>query len=217
MSTVSLPESRVLAVLVTQGRPKSRPSKVETLAKSASLEVDEAKALLTALESRGLVERTKTGSWLATTQGAVRVPVAAKAPARPRASAGALDTARLLARIEQLESTLLARLGRLESALGQPPIIARGQARETPDIRASVQASVLELVKERRFGGLVPVPEVRRLAAARHGVTPSEVDSVLADLDRAFALDLKVPNDPSLASQGFEVPGRGRVYFVVPR
>ena len=81
----------------------------------------------------------------------------------------------------------------------------------------SLVVEILEdLRRDRRLGGLIPVPLVRELGLQR-GLSVDQVHAALLWLDREYLIDLKVPNDPHLSADGLDVPYRGRAYFVVLR
>jgi len=100
--------------------------------------------------------------------------------------------------------------------LGAAPRSAGGGAR---DVASAIPAAIREANAAGRHTGLVPIPEVRRLVVARTGATRAQFDEALLALERSFAVDLKIADDPRRAdaAEGIHVPGRGLVYYALAR
>lgn len=168
----------------------------------------------------------------------------AKRPPKPRPltieDLDALE-ARLAARLDALAARLSGTVRQAEEVpAGAHPLPAGGEhARKTgaEGARASgneehagvqglgvnLEATIPEAIREAdragRHGGLVPIPEVRKLVLARGAATRAQFDQVLLELERGFHIDLKIANDPRRAdaAEGIQVPGRGLVYFALAR
>lgn len=97
------------------------------------------------------------------------------------------------------------------SPLGRPAPLA--------DFTAALSAALGEIDRRGRYGGLVPLPEVRK-ALSGLGLSREAFDEALLEQERAFAVDLKAAHDPqSLVDreQGISDTGRGVLYYVVLR
>lgn len=162
-------------------------------------------------------------------------PAAAKKEAIARLIADGLVDSRKEGRSEVLRLTeagrerapavaaprdLGAQLDRIEAAL------ARLEARlaGTPDageLKASVLAVIAEVDAARRYGGLVPLPDLRH-ELRRRGVAAgdAQVNAVLEELERDYVIDLSIAQSPTAVADraaGIERPGRGLAYYVVRR
>ncbi len=179
---------------------------------------------LAELAAAGLVVESKVGrtrTFSLTPEGrerAAALPPEEKPAPRRRApvggaagGAGGRDD-----RLERIE----AALARIEAALARlvPPDPAEPAKLE---LRPVLLETIAALDDERRYGGLVPLPELRRSLRAR-GVTASdgEVNAALEALERDFVVDLSIAQSPTTVTErsaGIERPGRGLAYFVVRR
>ncbi|HEX9603653.1 MAG TPA: hypothetical protein VF973_07850, partial [Myxococcales bacterium] len=121
-----------------------------------------------------------------------------------------------LSDLQALETRLMARLDAIERLLGSAPRSAGDGAR---DVASAIPAAIREANAAGRHTGLVPIPEVRRLVVARTGATRAQFDEALLALERSFAVDLKIADDPRRAdaAEGIHVPGRGLVYYALAR
>jgi hypothetical protein len=65
----------------------------------------------------------------------------------------------------------------------------------------------------------VPFPALRSALRACGVADRAAVDAHLLDMERRFALDLKVSDDPRVpgSEDGIHVPGRGLVFFAIAR
>ena len=82
-----------------------------------------------------------------------------------------------------------------------------------------LRSAIGELDRRGRYGGLVPIPELRR-ALAPLGLSRDDFDRALLEQERAFAVDLKTAHDPtSIEDAKLAVwdEGRGWLYYVVAR
>jgi len=177
-------------------------------------------ARLDALAARGLLKSVSIG------RGKLKQPAfsvspegtkALKWPPKARAKRSPAATVDDLA---AMEARLHARLDALAQALGPPPQPPAYRTGAAPiDLAAAIAPALREADLAGRHGGLVPIPEVRKLALARSGATRAEFDEALLLLEREFKVDLKIANDPSRAdaSEGIAVPGRGLVYFALSK
>jgi hypothetical protein len=189
---------------------------------------DSNRALFAGLLARGLVKEGSAG------RGAAKHAVYSLAPEgtkalkppkaqpKPRAQKPAPVTgaelaaleARLLARIDLLARALGVELG--ASTRGQPvpaPVVA------TEAFSAAVHGAIRDVDLAGRHGGLVPIPELRKLVALRTGATREQFDLALLSLERDFKVDLKIANYPTRpdAAEGIRVQGRGLVYFALAK
>jgi DNA-binding MarR family transcriptional regulator len=76
-----------------------------------------------------------------------------------------------------------------------------------------------EIDRRGRYGGLVPIPELRR-ALAPLGLSREDFDQALLEQERAFSVDLKTAHDPTSikdADQAVWDEGRGWLYYAVAR
>ena len=166
---------------------------------------------------------------------ALKPPKTPRAPAKPKTAkpvpASIADLAgteaRILARLEQLARSLGIELSKLPTAA---PLPSDAGARATlaamsPAVISAdaLSSAILGALKDAdlagRHGGLVPIPEVRRLAAMRTGASREQFDLTLLSLERDFKVDLKIANDPNRAdaAEGLRVHGRGLVYFAISK
>jgi hypothetical protein len=160
----------------------------------------------------------------------------AKVTAKPRAarskavSAAPVEPDRIAA-LEAQVAALTQRLALLEGRVGGGVRPERGRtAAESKDgsgtratdeaIRAAVLAAVGELDVRHRYGGIVPIPDVR--AELRRGGINDDaaVTAALEALERTWKIDLSVAQSPTQVSDraaGIERPGRGLLYYVARR
>jgi len=161
---------------------------------------------LAELVAAGLVVETKEGR---TRLFALTAEGRERAGAPPAAPAAAKDDERL-ARIE-------AALARIEEAISRltPTVGAHG------DLKAAILGVVKALDEARRYGGLVPLPQLRQtLRAGGVTATDAQVNTALEELERDFIVDLSIAQSPTTVAEpaaGIDRPGRGLVYYVVRR
>ena len=118
-----------------------------------------------------------------------------------------------LAALEALVGELSTRVARLEAA--------RPGAGSPEQLDAVVLEAVGELDARHRYGGLVPLPDVRA-ELRRRGVAADDatVNAALDSLERAWKIDLSVAQSPTQVADraaGIERPGRGLLYYVARR
>jgi hypothetical protein len=180
-----------------------------------------------ALAEAGLLVTRKQGRTLMvslTDAGVTRrasLPAPAPAPsAKPRrgangAAAKAPTPAQRLAALEAAVADLSARLAAVEAA-------RQGSAPAEPAaLGDTVLDAVSELDARHRYGGLVPLPDVRA-ELRRRGVAADDttVNAALEILERAWKIDLSVAQSPTQVADraaGIERPGRGLLYYVARR
>ena len=124
--------------------------------------------------------------------------------------------ARLLERLD----ALAARLATLRPSSSQPRELAQpGKARDGDELRTAIPTAIRDTDLAGRFGGMVPIPEIRKVVQSRTGASRTEFDDMLLALEREFRVDLKIANDPRRpdASEGIAVPGRGLVFFALAK
>ncbi len=126
-------------------------------------------------------------------------------------------------RIADLEAAVAALTQRVAALEGVRSHGANGSGTRTGDeaIRAAVLAAVGELDLRHRYGGLVPIPDVRA-ELRRTGVATDDaaVTAALEALERAWKIDLSVAQSPTQVPDrgaGIERPGRGLLYYVARR
>jgi DNA-binding MarR family transcriptional regulator len=121
------------------------------------------------------------------------------------------------ARLERIE----AALARIEAHLAPRSAAAAPAPVPAPDLKAVLLELIAEIDGARRYGGLVPIPEVRQALRGR-GVAAGDADvnGALVELEREYAIDLSVAQSPTAVADraaGIERPGRGLAYYVVRR
>ncbi len=200
-------------------------------------------AVAPGLEAAGLIETRKAGRVLHVTlteAGAVRVAElaaavpaakvrvarAARAVGPDAAAAGKPKTAaaRLVA-LEAMVAGLSERLAAVERQVGS----SSGSGSDggatvgvgVDETRAAVLETIGELDSRHRYGGLVPIPELRA-ELRRRGVAADDraVDAALDTLEREWTIDLSVAQSPTQVADrtaGIERPGRGLLYYVARR
>lgn len=144
-----------------------------------------------------------------------------KPPARPKAPR-APKAADRLAALEAQVAALTQRVATLEGAGPARPHGANGSGTRATDeaIRAAVLSAVGDLDTRHRYGGIVPIPDVR--AELRRGGIDDDaaVTAALEALERAWKIDLSVAQSPTQVpdrAAGIERPGRGLLYYVARR
>src|SRR5712692_6229716 len=200
------------AMLTAKGKPRRRVTAAD-LAKKLNRTTEAAEHLLRDLAARRLVSATKTGKPAYTLAAEVADSLKAAKPARARSTKPPAAT---LSDLQALETRLMARLDAIERLPGSAPRSAGDGAR---DVASAIPAAIREANAAGRHTGLVPIPEVRRLVVARTGATRAQFDEALLALERSFAVDLKIADDPRRAdaAEGIHVPGRGLVYYALAR
>ncbi len=184
-------------------------------------------AALRTLEGAGLVEARKEGRaiLLALTADGARVSadlVAPPAPAAPRSRAGSSEVVlgQILGALDALRQAVARIEARLDAQFAPvAPSPPRPAAVEQREVRGAILSALRELDARHRFGGLVPIPELRR-ALAPHGFAPTAVDGALEALEQDFVIDLNVAQAPTQVSEsaaGILRPGRGLLYYVARR
>ena len=130
------------------------------------------------------------------------------------------QVAALTARVVALESTVSAQ----SSTTGIPERAKRVDGRTAESkgdaIRAAVLAAVGDLDTRHRYGGIVPIPDVRA-ELRRSGINDdAAVTAALEALERSWKIDLSVAQSPTQVADrgaGIERPGRGLLYYVARR
>jgi hypothetical protein len=121
--------------------------------------------------------------------------------------------AQRIAALEEQVAALTARVHALEAA---------GRRVVAPaELTDAVLAAVGELDARHRYGGLVPLPDVRA-ELRRRGVAADDasVNDALDALEKAWKIDLSVAQSPTQVADraaGIERPGRGLLYYVARR
>lgn len=180
------------------------------------------------LEAAGLVAVRKEGRSVVvslTAAGAARATELARAaaarPGRPIKPAPSKAPS-AASRITALEATVAALAERVAALEGARPQGANGSGSRAGDeqIRAAVLTAVGELDARHRFGGIVPIPDVRA-ELRRGGITDdAAVTAALEALERSWTIDLSVAQSPTQVKDraaGIERPGRGLLYYVARR
>jgi hypothetical protein len=211
--TLPLGEERQLlaALLTTKGVPR-KPVTVAVAARlvsgsTLSRNAQDLEAALVRLVGRGLLESHQKGKQRAY-QLTAAVAQALKPPA-PRA-ATLEDLRALEARLNQK----LDQLAQLIASHAQSKPGANGK-----QVEAVIPAAIRQADQQGRHGGLVPIPEVRRLVLQQTGATRAQFDQALLAMERDFRVDLKIADDPRRADapEGIQVPGRGLVYYALSK
>jgi hypothetical protein len=221
MEQVTLPEGeerRLLEALLTKmGTPRKNVTVAvavkhisgSTLSQNAS----DLEAALVRLVGRGLLESHSKGK-----QRAYQVTAAVARALKPPA-----PTRRTRPRAPTLED-LQALEARLNQKLDQLAQLIAPQAQSKPgangkQVEAVIPAAIRQADQQGRHGGLVPIPEVRRLVVQQTGATRAQFDQALLAMERDFRVDLKIADDPRRADapEGIQVPGRGLVYYALSK
>lgn len=220
MEQVTLPEGeerRLLEALLTA---KGAPRKTVTVAAAAkffpgstlSQNTSDLEAALVRLVARGLLESHSKGK-----QRAYQVTAAVARALKPA------PTRRTRPRAATLED-LLALEARLNHRLDQIVQLLAPQGPSKPgtngkQVEALIPAAIRQADQQGRHGGLVPIPEVRRLVLQQTGATRAQFDQALLAMERDFRVDLKIADDARRADapEGIQVPGRGLVYYALSK
>jgi hypothetical protein len=143
----------------------------------------------------------------------------AKSEAKPKATR-APKAADRLAALEAQVVALAARVAALEGAARPHGANGSGTRATDDTIRAAVLTAVGELDTRNRYGGIVPIPDVRA-ELRKGGITDdAAVTAALEALERAWKIDLSVAQSPTAVADraaGIERPGRGLLYYVARR
>lgn len=226
MAQRSSPVAKALGFLDTGVDPLA-----EHRASATGLTPTHRKALVTA----GVLEERKVGSaWLlrfkpgavetlrrllAEEEAAAAAAAARQAAtARPRRKSAAVVLEERLARIEEGIRDILAHL-RGEPRPAQAPRPDGDPSRSQEDIKTMLLDAVRELDALHRYGGLVPIPAVRK-AASQRGIADALVAPALEALEREYRVDLNIAQAPTQVQDrhlGIERPGRGLLYYVTRR
>ena len=124
-----------------------------------------------------------------------------------------IDMAMLYAEILRIGDELDELRARLTAP---PPKKSGGQ---NGNFERELRAVLGDLDRRGRYGGLVPIPELRR-ALAHVGLAREDFDRALLDLERAFVIDLKTAHDPTSikdSDQAVWDEGRGWLYYALAR
>ncbi|MCL4226551.1 MAG: hypothetical protein KJZ91_18970 [Myxococcales bacterium] len=198
------------------------------------------RVVLVRLTEAGQARATAVVEAEAAAKAAARAAKAAARPARAAKATGRPATAaQRLAALEATVASLTERVAALEGArrggdgataaaatvaTTAPPPAAPAPPPAVPDeaiVRDAVLAAIGALDARHRFGGLVPIPDVRaELRRGGLGADDAAVDAALEALERAWKIDLSVAQSPTLVADraaGIERPGRGLLYYVARR
>lgn len=150
---------------------------------------------------------------------ATRKAAPARKPSRP-------TIVTVAAQIDQLREDVALIAESLRTLLAasrvSPNPTTNGAKASKPDptkFDAELLGIVADLDRTSRLGGLVPIPEIRRIFLDR-GWSRTDFDARLLEAERDFVVDLKSANDPSRIPQpelAIEQPGRGHLQWVVVR
>lgn len=145
-----------------------------------------------------------------------------EAKATPKVRATRPTQPKAADRVAALEATVAALAQRVAALEGARPHGANGSGTRATDdaLRAAVLAAVGELDARHRYGGIVPIPDVRA-ELRRSGITDdAAVTAALEALERSWTIDLSVAQSPTAVKDraaGIERPGRGLLYYVARR
>ena len=175
-------------------------------------------AAIASLLARGLIAASGPArkQELSLPSEAIALAATLQAPPVTRARSGAS-----LAQVEELLKSLVASVARLEAKVDLSLATKEAPAAAVPPARLAhaILDAVAALDARHRFGGLVPLPELRRTLAPL-GVERGAVDAALEQLEREYAIDLNIAQAPASVSErsaGIERPGRGLIYYVTRR
>ncbi|HTJ46221.1 MAG TPA: hypothetical protein VL463_29150 [Kofleriaceae bacterium] len=138
----------------------------------------------------------------------------AKTNAPKRAAAPSRVTlASLAARVDALEAEV--------AALRAKAAPKRLDAAAVAALGTTLLGAIGDLDARQRFGGLVPLPDLRRELRARNvEASDADVSDALLALERDFKIDLSIAQSPTTVADrgsGIERPGRGLLYYVTRR
>jgi hypothetical protein len=137
-----------------------------------------------------------------------------------RERAAALPAARPAAARRRPED-VTARLDRIEAKLDRIEALLAPRAEPAAELKPVLLEVIAELDAAHRYGGLVPLPEIRQALRRRGvGAADASVNAALEELERDYAIDLSIAQSPTTVpdrAAGIERPGRGLVYYVVRR
>lgn len=146
----------------------------------------------------------------------------AKVTAKPRAARSKPPARPASDRLAELEAQVAALAQRVAALEGSRPHGANGGGTRATDdaIRAAVLAAVGDLDVRHRYGGIVPIPDLRA-ELRRGGITDdAAVTAALEALERTWKIDLSIAQSPTQVADraaGIERPGRGLLYYVARR
>jgi hypothetical protein len=226
---MQLPDEPDRSVLAKLLKADFKPRVGETVAKvEKAVGRPGLEPVLRRLLERGfVVAGKKPGTFTASPEAALALKAEAEAK-KPKKTPSVRGSAAALAAMEaRLLDAILPRLERIERSLGSGPQTL--PARETQAARPSpngaaltdvqVQEALREVDASGRHGGLVPIPALRRAVLERTGAAREAFDARLLEMEKRFALDLKISDNPRIAGaeEGIAVPGRGLVFYAVVR
>jgi hypothetical protein len=142
-------------------------------------------------------------------------PKPEKAKARPKAP----PQAQALAVIQDKLDEVLMRLGRIEAAVVRKADGSESAHADLPSVKKVLLDTIAELDAARRYGGLVPIPEIRK-AVEDHDFSDETVTTALEELEQEYVIDLNVAQASTAVADrraGIERPGRGLLYYVARR
>lgn len=151
---------------------------------------------------------------------------AAKTP--KKSSAPKATIAGLAVRIDELAARVAELAAHIEqlATLLRPAVGAQaesGREKASPGDRARFEEELVRVARDLdlrgRFGGLVPIPDIRSVFLET-GLTREAFDRALLAAEREFVVDLKVANDPSRLARpdlAIDDAARGLLQFVVVR
>ncbi len=222
MEQVTLPEGeerRLLEALLTKTGTPRKTVTVAAAAKVSSISslfqnATDLEAALVRLVGRGLLESHSKGK-----QRAYQVTAAVARALKPPAPARrARPRAATLEDLQALEARLNQKLDQIAQQLLAPQVQSKPGA-NGKQVEAVIPAAIRQADQQGRHGGLVPIPEVRRLVLQQTGATRAQFDQALLAMERDFRVDLKIADDARRADapEGIQVPGRGLVYYALSK
>lgn len=144
-----------------------------------------------------------------------RLPKAEKPKARGRGPSQSDALAGVARQIEEV----IARLVRIEAALVAKPNGRPASDLDLPTIKELLLRTIADLDSSRRYGGLVPIPEIRKAVEA-HRIPDDAVTNALEELEKDYVIDLNIAQASTAVADrkaGIERPGRGLLYYVARR
>ncbi len=210
------PAERALLSVLDAGERKASELKVAGGAKARD-------AAVAALVGRGFATQAREGRSYrcaitdAGREANARLPPAPEKRTRaPRAQKGpGADELRTMiaALLDEKLAPIAARLDRLLAAREGERAIAPTEA----PAEALLLDAVARLDAERQYGGLVPIPALRRELARDGHRDRAAIDAALLALEDDGALRLLVAQSPATLADradGIDRPGRGLIYYV---
>lgn len=138
---------------------------------------------------------------------------------KPKVRGRAPSQGDALAGLAEQLANVITRLARIEAAFGAGSNRRPASDVDLPSVKELVLRTIAELDAARRYGGLVPIPEIRKAVEA-HQIPDDAVTNALEELENEYVIDLNIAQASTAVADrkaGIERPGRGLLYYVARR